>query len=69
MGYNDIEQEHKGFKFTLQRVPCGFVNKFNIIIENQDKIQVMKSGPYSSFEKAFHFAIRWINEVVWRIRK
>ena len=57
-----MENKYKGVSFSISRERNGFMIR---IKDSEDK-SIMSSGPFVKFETAFHLAIRWINETVWR---
>lgn len=58
------DKNNSGILFTINGNGKGF--SFNII--NKENKLLAECGPFSSFEKATRFAIRWIDKTVWKIK-
>ena len=68
--YNEKELDkyyninNSGLAFSIQM----YGKKFFFETKNRENKLLVKSGPFSSFEKAMSFAIRWINKTIWKIK-
>ena len=58
------DKNNSDVAFSIQKYGKGF---FFETRNKQEKL-LAKSGPFSSFEKAMSFAIRWINKSVWKVK-